>query len=296
MRLAARGKRFIVCGLGFILAAESPERPRLCNFILKAVFIRNCIVRVFGRLFRAELVVQQIVGRFHPRLPFELNAPAKLVAQARLDDFWSVDLYSKLHLYLFPPHSDHGGIWFRVVKIIGKGFLALDGLRLHGHAKRVFGLVKSETPPGSAVLRENDDPRSFAGNHMQPIHTLRKWLPLNVHRVGELDAGVLVGPGAPNLSVSLNASEDLSAADQRAAVVNRDIGDADSLRHTRVLASARQIQHRRLGHGAAGGTQARNNRLYHRTKPSASSTITTSYFSNIGIRTFSNSPFHRSPS
>ena len=43
-------------------------------------------------------------------------------------------------------------------------------------------------------------------------------------------------------------------------------------------------------------THAKPESSHQRIRPSGSLTNTTSYFSNIGIRTFSNSRFHRSPS
>src|SRR5438876_260208 len=51
-----------------------------------------------------------------------------------------------------------------------------------------------------------------------------------------------VGAGTPNLPVGDQATPDFSAIYQRTMVVERDVGDANSLRHNRVLAWAWQLR------------------------------------------------------
>src|SRR5207237_9802680 len=65
-------------------------------------------------------------------------------------------------------------------------------------------------------------------------------------RISERDGCVLVGAGTPNLPVGDQATPDFPAIHQRTMVVDRNIGDPNSLSQNRVLAWAWQIKNGRL--------------------------------------------------
>src|SRR5262249_8894643 len=120
----------------------------------------------------------------------------------------------------------------------------------------------------------------------------------------------LVRAGPPHLIVGLKTAEDLPVVDERPVVIDCDVGDADALRDQRVLAHAREIQHRRLcpgwrlcgeepesDHRGDGGISMHGSSWrYQRIRPVGSSTITASYLSSIGISTPSSSSFQSVPS
>ena len=78
---------------------------------------------------------------------------------------------------------------------------------------------------------------------MQPIGALIEGLPFNRDRIGEGDDCVLVRPRAPDLSIRYKFGPDLASIGQRAMIVNRDVGDANTLRHEGMLARPRQVKH-----------------------------------------------------
>src|SRR5947199_1239282 len=124
--------------------------------------------------------------------------------------------------------------------------MKISRLRLYGDTQSVLLFIVSEAAPRSGVLGKDDSPFFFAGEHVQAIGSLRQWLALDGDRISERDGCVLVGAGTPNLSVGDQAAPDFPAIHQRTMVVERDVGDANSLRHNRVLAWAWQIKNGRL--------------------------------------------------
>ena len=64
--------------------------------------------------------------------------------------------------------------------------------------------------------------------------------------IGEGDDRIFVGPGAPDFAVRNFFAPQRSAANQRTAVIDRYVRQADSLRIDGPLAERREFQFRRL--------------------------------------------------
>ena len=77
---------------------------------------------------------------------------------------------------------------------------------------------------------------------MQSVGTLGQGLALDGHRIRELDGRIFVGAGTPHLAVGHEAAPHFALIDQRAVIVEGDIGNSNSLRYHGMLAGPRQIQ------------------------------------------------------
>ena len=82
---------------------------------------------------------------------------------------------------------------------------------------------------------------------MKPIGACGEWLAFDVHVVGKGDDVVFVGTSALDLAVGNFLAEELPAADERTAVVHRDVGEADALGDDGALADRRELEFRGLG-------------------------------------------------
>src|SRR5579863_5148054 len=93
---------------------------------------------------------------------------------------------------------------------------------------------------------------------MQPVSAFIQRLPLNRHRIAERDGRVLIRSGTPDLPIRDDFAPDLAPVRQRPVIVDRDIGDADTLRYSGMLTRSRQIQHQRLAGGSLGLSETSN--------------------------------------
>src|SRR3954452_15161191 len=88
---------------------------------------------------------------------------------------------------------------------------------------------------------------------MQTVNAFGQRLAFHGHGIGEFDGRVLIGAGAPNLSIRHNATPDFSAFHQRPMVIDGDIGNADSLNNFGVLAVTRQVKYSGLRMAQSSG-------------------------------------------
>ena len=92
---------------------------------------------------------------------------------------------------------------------------------------------------------------------MQPVGAFIQILPLNRDRISESDTRILIRTSPPYLPVRNEFAPDLASIGQRPMIVNGDIGDANTLRHYRVLAGPRQVEHQCFAGGGLSLTEAR---------------------------------------
>ena len=92
---------------------------------------------------------------------------------------------------------------------------------------------------------------------MQAINSCVQRFTFNRNRVGELNRGVLIGAGSPDLSVRNNLPPDGAALHQRPVIVHGDVGDTDALCDGSPLAVAGNVQLGGLSKGVGRRQQAR---------------------------------------
>src|SRR5262249_28854157 len=176
-----------------------------------------------------------------PSVPGVLGEAAELAVQALGDDFMGVHAHLERHRHLLPAQTYHGGIARDVIDLVGQGFFRFRGPRLDGYAQSVFRLVIGEAAPAGGVAGEDYSPLILVRDHVQAVNSPGQGLAFDGHRVSELDGGVFIRAGPPNLAVGDDSAPDLPAFDQRTVIVDGDISDADSLRDSGVLAVSWQV-------------------------------------------------------
>src|SRR6266567_1783656 len=140
-------------------------------------------------------------------------------------------------------HGHDRGIRLQVIEIISQRIVALSRLRLHVDAQRVILLLVGKASPVLRILGEDHSPLILAGDHVQPIRPLVERLTFNGDRIAKRDGRILVRARAPHLPVRRKLAPDLASIGQRPVIVNGNVGDANALRHHRMLALPRQIEH-----------------------------------------------------
>src|ERR1700676_1574632 len=83
-------------------------------------------------------------------------------------------------------------------------------------------------------------PHARVGNCVQGVGAGGERLAFDGDIIGERDGGVFVGPGAPDLAVGNDFTEDFAADDEGGVIGDGDVGEADALRDVAVLADARK--------------------------------------------------------
>ncbi len=159
-----------------------------------------------------------------------------------MHDIVNIDGNLEGHGEFFPLEFDDRGVRFQVVKIVGQRIVHVRGFGLHGDAQGIFGLVVGEGAPGRRIFRENDCPIIGGRDHVQAVGAFIERLAFNEHGIAERDGGVDIRAGAPDLAVRHQAVPYFAIVDERAVIVDGDVGDADSLRDFRALARQGQIE------------------------------------------------------
>ena len=134
---------------------------------------------------------------------------------------------------------------------------------LDGDTQRVLGLLITEAAPGSIRLREDHGPLVLTRNHVETVGPGEKRLAFDRHRISKGDGCILIGAGAPDLSVRHKAAPDFAAIRQWTVIADGYVRCTDALNDFRVLARPWQIQQRGLRVAECGKQkQAGNGRQF----------------------------------
>ena len=255
LRLARPGQGLGQQRVGSGAIAALGEQLRLDVVVGEVLVHRDRAVHPRHRAVEGDVVVQTVVGRLVPRLPEELRQPVQVLVQPGDRQGLRVHGDGERNPELLPGEDDADRVGSRILERVGERLDLRTGLRRRAHAQSVVLRVVAEAAPVGVHLGEREGPVALRGDHVQAVAAGGQWLPLDGDRRRERDPGVLVGAGAPDLVVGNERAPDLAPLDQGPAVVDRDPGDADRLRHRCGLADPRQRQRWPLGLGRGGGQE-----------------------------------------
>src|SRR6185437_16310763 len=105
------------------------------------------------------------------------------------------------------------------------------------------------------MLSKNKGPLVRRRDHVQAIGSAVQRFAFDGYGVRKSNRGVLIGSGAPYLSIGHERIPNFTSTHQRTVVVDRDIGHAHSLHHGGVLAWSRQVEYGGLRLGQVGYKQ-----------------------------------------